>query len=241
MPKVSIIIPAYNYSNYIKECLDSCLWQTFTDTEIIVIDDASTDNTRSVIESYPSPVKIKLLVLPENRGYSHCKNVGIREATGKYIVHLDADDVLTPESVKIRLESFEPGVDVVHGLAWRYRWDGTEWVIDGYNEKSKIHAQGVMIKRSVYEKHGLYYEKLRSKADKEMWYRLGIHPESPLPKQIKAKKIKNFVAYYRKHEKQMHKLRRQNKDVNSQTESLFKARIKQLSKEGITRENTAFL
>ena len=167
--------------------------------------------------------------------------MGIREATGKYIVHLDADDVLTPESVKIRLDSFEPGVDVVHGLAWRYRWSGTEWVIDGYNEKSKIHAQGVMIKRSVYEKHGLYYEKLRSKADKEMWYRLGIHPESPLPKLVKAKKIKNFVAYYRKHEKQMHKLRKQNKEARSKTESIFKARIKQLSKEGITRENTAFL
>ena len=237
MPEVSVIIPAYNYGGYIKECLDSCIEQTFTDTEIIVIDDASTDNTRSVIESYP----VKLISLPENRGYSYCKNVGIREATGKYIVHLDADDVLTPESVKIRLDSFEPGVDVVHGLAWRYRWSGTEWVIDGYNEKSKIHAQGVMIKRSVYEKHGLYYEKLRSKADKEMWYRLGIHPESPLPKLIKAKKIKNFVAYYRKHEKQMHKLRKQNKEARSKTESIFKARIKQLSKEGITRENTAFL
>lgn len=237
MPEVSVIIPAYNYGGYIKECLDSCIEQTFTDTEIIVIDDASTDNTRSVIESYP----VKLISLPENRGYSYCKNVGIREATGKYIVHLDADDVLTPESVKIRLDSFEPGVDVVHGLAWRYRWSGTEWVIDGYNEKSKIHAQGVMIKRSVYEKHGLYYEKLRSKADKEMWYRLGIHPESPLPKLVKAKKIKNFVAYYRKHEKQMHKLRKQNKEARSKTESIFKARIKQLSKEGITRENTAFL
>lgn len=245
-PLVSIIIPCFNYEEFICECIQSCLDQTYENIEVIVVDDNSTDNSKVFIANMASTnKKMKVYHNRENKGYSYCKNLGIKEAKGEYIAHLDADDLLTPNSIKIRLQHFldNPKLDMVHGLAWKWRWseeDG-EWQIDGYNENSKIHAQGILIKRSVYERFGLYYEQLRSRSDKEMVFRLGIHPKSPLPTLIKAKKIKNFIAFYRKHEKQMHKQRRLNKDIGRPINKIFKQRIKDLAKEGVTKENTKWL
>jgi len=161
------------------------------------------------------------------------------------IVFIDADDILTPDSLENRYEYFKdnPKIDMVHGRAFRWRWNEKEkeWEPDGYRKNAVIHAQGIMIKREVFEKFGLFYEKLRSKADKEMTYRLGVHRDSPLPKLIKCKKIKNYVAYYRKHKDQMHKQRKANPKINNKIEKTFKQRIKQLKREGITKENTLWL
>ena len=238
---VSIVIPLYNYSQYIKECLQSCQAPNGVDVEIVVIDDCSTDNSCEYLREYSLlyPCGFHWYTNSKNRGYSFCKNRGIIEAKGEYIVHLDADDMLVPHSVGVRLLEFEndPSLDMVHGLAERHRYGSPA----GVNPKSSIHAQGVMIKRDVFKKFGLYYEGLRSMSDKEMWYRLGVHPESPLPRKIRDKKINTVVAYYRKHAMQMHKVRRSLPDVNKRIKKIFKNRIKELRHDGITAENTRFL
>jgi len=239
---VSIVIPLYNYKDYIEECIESCINQTYKNIEIIIVDDCSNDGSYLIAKDYEDDV---FLYSPRlvNMGCSFCRNYGISKARGEFIAHLDADDVLTKDSIEIRMRYFNKNtnLDMVHGLAWRWRKKKDKWHIDGYNEKSKIHTQAVMIRRSVYEKYGLFYEPLRSKEDKEMWYRLGVHPISPLPKLIKAKKIKSFVACYRKHEKQKHRLRKEDKTISNNTEKIFWNRIKQLQEEGITMENTKFL
>ena len=245
-PLVSIIITCYNYEQYIGECIESCLSQTYPNIQTIVVDDASTDNSLDIITSYRwkngkinSDIDLKTIQLNKNHGYSHCKNVGIREANGDFLVFIDADDKLTPDSVELRMAMFEknPKLDFVHGIA--LRWYGGD-DLRGYNKKTYCHAQGRMYRRSLHEKYGLYYN-MRSMADKEWVYRLGVHPDSPLPKLIKEKKLKKVVAWYRKHDEQMHKLRRLKPKYNAKIKKKFKKRIKALNRDGITKLNTEYL
>lgn len=240
-PLVSIIITCYNYEQYIGECIDSCLAQTYENIEIIVIDDYSTDGSVKIIQKYFYDKKINNPILClQNYGYSFCKNAGIREAKGEFLVFIDADDFLTKTSVEIRMDEMieNPKLDFVHGLALRW-YGGNNF--KGYNKKTYCHAQGRLYKKSLHEKFGLYYDGLRSMADKEWVYRLGVHPDSPLSKLVKEKKLKKVVSWYRKHDDQMHKLRRKKPKLNAEIKKQFKKRIKQLKKEGITENNTEFL
>ncbi|SEI53991.1 Glycosyltransferase involved in cell wall bisynthesis [Alkalibacterium gilvum] len=91
-PLVSIIVPTYNVEKYIKECMDSLLAQTYPNKEIIVLDDASTDKTVSLLEAYTN--KIELIKNIENKGQGRRRNQGFKQAKGKYIYFMDADDWL---------------------------------------------------------------------------------------------------------------------------------------------------
>jgi glycosyltransferase involved in cell wall biosynthesis len=97
MPRVSVIIPAYNCEKYIQEAIDSVLAQTHQDIEIIVVNDGSTDNTISRLDKYKS--KIKVLLKP-NGGTASARNFGIKASTGQYLVFLDNDDLLFPDAIE---------------------------------------------------------------------------------------------------------------------------------------------
>ncbi len=237
-PLVSIIITLFNYEEYVAECITSCIEQTYENIEIIVIDDCSTDRSYEVAEKFKN--HIRLFQTDENRGYSHAKNVGIREAEGEYICFIDADDLLVPESLEVRMREFKenPSLGFVHGVA--LRWYGGD-DLRGYNKKTYCHAQGRLYRRDLHKRFGLYYEKLRSMADKEWVYRIGVHPDSPMERVVNEKRIKRVVAWYHKHELAMHKTRRADPERNAKIKKIFKKRIKQLKKEGITKKNTEFL
>ncbi|MCW6036634.1 glycosyltransferase [Spirulina subsalsa FACHB-351] len=98
-PKVSIIIPVYNAENYIIQCLESALNQTEQNIEIIVIDDASTDQTLNLVENYTDP-RLKIIKNEVNRGAGYCRNQGIKAAQGDWIVPLDSDDWYAPERIE---------------------------------------------------------------------------------------------------------------------------------------------
>ncbi|MDE5121033.1 MAG: glycosyltransferase family 2 protein, partial [Trichodesmium sp. St19_bin1] len=89
-PKVSIIIPVYNCELYITQGIESVLNQTYTDYEIIVIDDGSTDNTHQVLQPYMKKIRY---FFHENKGLSATRNQGIKMAKGELIALLDADDL----------------------------------------------------------------------------------------------------------------------------------------------------
>ena len=93
-PLVSVIIPTYNSSQYIKEAIDSVLAQTYKNFEIIVIDDGSTDNTKEVLAPYLSVIKY---IYKNNGGPASARNRGIKEANGEFVAFLDADDVWKPD------------------------------------------------------------------------------------------------------------------------------------------------
>ena len=109
---ISIIIPCYNGSRTLATTIESALSQTFSEKEIIVIDDGSTDRSSEVIGSFGSAV---IAEFGPNQGLSAARNRGTRLARGKYIQHLDADDILTPDTLIRRVEALEiAGADIVY-------------------------------------------------------------------------------------------------------------------------------
>ncbi len=97
MIKLSIIIPVYNVEKYLEECLDSVLNQTLKDTEIICIDDGSTDNSLNILKEYSKKDKRVKIITKENGGQASARNLGIKEAQGEYIAFVDSDDFIEPE------------------------------------------------------------------------------------------------------------------------------------------------
>lgn len=115
MPLVSVIIPAYNAEKYIERCLLSCLVQTLTDIEILVVDDCSNDQTAQVVETIRDS-RIRLIQHTENRGCSGSRNTGIAHATGDYIGFVDADDTIEPDFYAKLLNAFQADdVDIAMG------------------------------------------------------------------------------------------------------------------------------
>lgn len=99
-PLISVIIPTYNYAKFLPKAIDSVLQQTYTNVEIIIIDDGSTDGTNDVI---PSHASIKYFY-QENKGLSAARNAGIDRSQGMYLVFLDADDWLEKEGLAINYQ-----------------------------------------------------------------------------------------------------------------------------------------
>ena len=103
IPAVSIIIPMYNTEKYIGECLDSILAQTFTDFEVIVVDDCSTDNSAAIVESYIPKFDNRLRLIKSKKNSGVCsvpRNVGVRLARGEYLMFVDSDDAITKTAIE---------------------------------------------------------------------------------------------------------------------------------------------
>ena len=99
--KVSIIIPAYNVEKYIASSLNSAINQVYKNIEIIIVDDASTDRTKEIIKEYANKDKrIIPFYQAKNKGVSAARNVGLRAATGDFILFLDSDDYLTKDAIR---------------------------------------------------------------------------------------------------------------------------------------------
>jgi glycosyltransferase involved in cell wall biosynthesis len=116
-PKVSVIIPAYKCDRYISQAIDSVINQTYTNWEIIVIDDGSPDNLRQVLEPYNHIIRY---IYQENQGVSAARNRGIKEAEGEVIAFLDADDYFLPEKLGHQVDCFikDPDLGIVN-TGWR--------------------------------------------------------------------------------------------------------------------------
>jgi glycosyltransferase involved in cell wall biosynthesis len=113
-PIVSCIVASYNYEKFIGTAIQSVIDQTVSDIEILVIDDASTDGSRQVIEGFSDP-RIRLHVNETNLGSSSTYNRGARLAKGEYIAYVDSDDCMDPRKMERQLECFgrNPALDIV--------------------------------------------------------------------------------------------------------------------------------
>ena len=111
---VSIIIPCYNSERFITETIESVLSQTYKNYEIIVVDDGSTDNTKSIVSNYP---EIKY-IYQTNQGTSSARNNGLKVSKGKYIIFLDHDDKLLPERLQSGVEYLEDNLNCAFVLGW---------------------------------------------------------------------------------------------------------------------------
>lgn len=110
MPKISIIVPAYNCEGTIEKCILSVINQSFLDWELILIDDGSIDNTREICRRYADSIKI-FLYSQQNSGVSSARNFGIKKATGEYLLFVDSDDFLLEDALSIIYDSMK-GKDI---------------------------------------------------------------------------------------------------------------------------------
>lgn len=115
MPKVSVVIPCYNHGVFLQETLDSLLAQTYTDFEIIVVNDGSTDEATVSLLKGLHQAKTKV-IHTDNHGVSAARNSGITEASGDYILPLDADDKICPEYLDraVHILDSRPDVSIVY-------------------------------------------------------------------------------------------------------------------------------
>lgn len=113
-PKLTIIVPVYNVERYLFQCIESIRAQTFTDFEVLCINDGSPDRSGEILDLYSRvDSRIKVIELA-NQGVSHARNVGIEAAKGKYLCFVDSDDLLMPEMCDICVSAFEKeGLDII--------------------------------------------------------------------------------------------------------------------------------
>jgi glycosyltransferase involved in cell wall biosynthesis len=129
MPKVSVIIPAYNHGHFLGEAIQSVLDQTFPEFELIVVDDGSTDNTKEVVESFKDP-RIRY-IYQENRGLPAARNTGIKASGGEYIAFLDSDDVWLPRNLELKVQVLDARPDVALVCSDFYPFDNETGAIIG--------------------------------------------------------------------------------------------------------------
>lgn len=185
IPTVSIIIPSYNYGRFIGRALNSVLSQSYQDYEIIIVDDASTDDTKDVVGKYNDP-RIRYIVHPVNCGPSKARNTGIEASKGRYIAFLDSDDIWMPEKIESQIGLFQNGPDNLgvvytnmkvcdettsktfstHFFAYRGK------VLQSLLEVNHVGNSGVMIKKECFAKAGLFDVSMRLCEDWDMWIRV---------------------------------------------------------------------
>jgi glycosyltransferase involved in cell wall biosynthesis len=157
--KVSVIIPLYNTEKYIDQAIQSILQQNYKITQIIVVDDGSTDSGAEIVKKYP---EIEL-IQQENKGLKRTLNIGLEFATGEIIGFLDADDRWTPNKVEVQLNILHknPSIDLVFARSKRFKMvalgDGTEReeFIDVVKGKSLTNG---LYKKQVFDKIGNFNE-----------------------------------------------------------------------------------
>ena len=97
---VSIIIPVYNVEQYLRECVDSVLNQTYSDVEVILVDDESTDQSGNICDEYAEMDSRIKVIHKKNGGVSSARNTGIDKAVGEYLLFVDSDDAIHSELVE---------------------------------------------------------------------------------------------------------------------------------------------
>lgn len=140
-PVVSILVPCYNVSKYLKECLDSIVHQTYPYLEIICINDGSTDNTLDIIETYAQhDSRIRIINKP-NSGYGASMNQGLDMATGEFVGIVEPDDFIELDMFESLLkEAIDKDLDISRGAYFRYRTENhsNELVSEKYIKKNTV-------------------------------------------------------------------------------------------------------
>ncbi|HEX3008562.1 MAG TPA: glycosyltransferase family 2 protein [Bacteroidales bacterium] len=218
-PLVSVIIPTYNREHLIVKAIDSVMKQTFQDFEILIIDDASTDNTIQVLKNLNNP-KVQYYQLEKNGGQCIARNYGIKRAKGKYIAFLDSDDEWLPHKLEKQIECFSKGPKNL-GSVYSYSYSkdmikNRTTLIQGNYYRGNIYnklIQGFcpptpslfMIKKEALEKVNYFDEKLITFVDLDLHIRIAKnylfdYVEEPLIikyEQIGDQYVNNFEKRYK--------------------------------------------
>lgn len=158
METVSVIIPLYSYAEYLDEAIQSVLNQSVKAHEIICVSDGAIDNSVEIAKKYP--VKI---IEKKNGGLSSARNTGIREATGKYIMSFDSDDIMRPDCIKEHLKLANENTIVTCGLM--------AFGSESYTARPQVATVDLLLKTNVIYSNSLF--------SKKMWLDVGGFDEHP--------------------------------------------------------------
>lgn len=189
MPKVSIIIPTYNSRFFIRRTVRSVMNQTFSDWELILVDDCSTDDTRDILEDLASKDdRIRFYKTESNSGAPALpKNIGLQKSKGEYIAFLDHDDEWLPSKLKEQLEIIQYSRDNIAMVSCylnlkNWHTNKIESVHNKFPKKNKLQnlyqrnffvtSSGMVVKRSVFEDVGLFDSRFKVSDDWDMWLRI---------------------------------------------------------------------
>lgn len=178
--EISVVMPVYNCNEYLEEAIDSVLAQTFTDFELIIVDDGSTDDTVERILRYTDS-RIRLLY--NRHDFIASLNLGLYEAKGKYIARMDSDDIMMPERLEMQYKAMEEHPDIVVCSSWMR--------VFGENEKELSSISGyianplvqmltgnivahptIMLRKKFLTHHHLQYENYPYAEDYKLWTRI---------------------------------------------------------------------
>ena len=197
MKKVSVIIPVYNNSKYIKECLNSVINQTYNNLEIIVVDDKSTDNSLKIIKKYKDK-RIHIIELERNKGVAICRNKGIEAATGEFITFIDSDDYWVLDKIEKQVKFIEKGDYKFIYSSYMYLNDRRKHIAKvpnsmTYNDALKntaIFTSTVMFNMNYLKKEDIYMPDIRKGQDTATWWQV-------LNKGVIAYGMKDVLSIYR--------------------------------------------
>jgi glycosyltransferase involved in cell wall biosynthesis len=207
-PRVSAVIPTYNYARYVADAVESALAQCLPGLEVVVVDDGSTDATADVLRRFGGRIRY---VRQENRGLSAARNTGIRVARGRYLAFLDSDDLWLPGKLSEQAAwlDAEPEVGLVYGEALIVDERSTEeptlhshwaphpsgWVWPALVRQNVVPSPTPMVRREVFERVGPFDETLTACEDWDMWIRVSrVCPFAY---------VDRVVAKYRRHHANM--------------------------------------
>lgn len=191
---ISVIIPTFNRASLLERALDSVLSQTYSNWELIVVDDGSTDRTADVVSDWSARVEIKqklqFLKLPTNQGVSAARNHGAEAATGEWLAFLDSDDEWLPDrlSSQFGLVASRPDLRWVHGeeiwvrngravpVAPRYRKHGG-FIFDRCVDVCCVGTSTVLIGRELFLRAGGFRPKFVVCEDYDLWLRVAAEHE----------------------------------------------------------------
>jgi glycosyltransferase involved in cell wall biosynthesis len=188
MPTISVIIPTYNRATYVTKAIDSILAQTYTDYEIIVVDDGSTDNTKEVLKPYKDKINY---IYQENRGVSSARNTGIHAALGQWIAFLDSDDIWLPDKLSSQIRCVRntdaevcfTKVTHIHkskSIGEKNKCDTVQskefaepftLVLD---DSKKLYIQAMLVERDLLERMGGFDESMKVAEDTKLIYDLAF-------------------------------------------------------------------
>jgi len=197
-PKVSIIIPSYNYALYLPQSIGSIINQTYTNWECIIIDDGSTDNSKEVVEQLVAKDNRIKYVLQSNSGPTVARNHGVKLATGEFIQFLDADDLIEKKKLEKQIALFNQNkdFDIVYSGVKYFESSNPSKLYDNLDLKSEPWMKNLsgagdvmitellkgnimvisspLVRKAVFEKLGDMNEVLQYNEDWELWARFAI-------------------------------------------------------------------
>ena len=217
-----MIVPFYNVEEYLAECLDSVLRQSYGDFEVVLVDDGSPDGSRAIAEKYVAQDPRVRLVTRENGGLGAARNTGIREARGRYLTFVDSDDILPTSALRVLVASAHAtGSDIVVGSVERF--DSVKsWAPAWADEVHVIGRTGITIHEFLPLLRNLYTWNKLFRRDfweaQDLWFREGVaYEDQPIVTQLFARAaaidvLPDIVYRYR--------LRDDKSSISQQTASL---------------------